>query len=283
MLEALGTKPKFWYTDAGRRILYKEGRPDSGEHWAEKVCCEICKLLGLPHAHYELATWKDRKGVVSETFVPEGGRLIFGNELLSGIVKGYPATRRYTVRQHTVRRVLAVAGVRVVGFPIGFDAPAGLRSAADVFVGYLLLDALVANQDRHHENWALILDKNQIVTLSPTFDHASSLGRNERDATRLRRLNTRDKGDAMAHYAGRAESAFYTLGAVRPLKTLDAYAEAARISPLAARYWVSRLGDVSMRDIETIVEQIPASEMSGPARQFAVRLIEINRDRLLTL
>ena len=57
--EALGTKPKFWYSDADDRLtLYKEGRPGSGEHWAEKICFEICKALELPHANYELAEWR---------------------------------------------------------------------------------------------------------------------------------------------------------------------------------------------------------------------------------
>jgi hypothetical protein len=37
-----------------------------GEDWAEKVASELCKLLGLPHAIYELAsTWEDSRGVIS--------------------------------------------------------------------------------------------------------------------------------------------------------------------------------------------------------------------------
>jgi hypothetical protein len=283
--EALGTKPKFWYSDADNRLtLYKEGRPGSGEHWAEKICCEICSALELPHANYELAEWRGRKGVVSPTFVPEGGRLVFGNELLAKMIPDYPHARRFRARQHTVRLVMAVAGVRTVQYPLGYHPLAGFRGAADVFAGYLLLDALVANQDRHHENWGVIIVPNQGVKLSPTFDHASSLGRNERDEERLRRLNTRDKGSSLEHYASRASSAFYPLpSSTKPLTTLEAFAEAARISPHAAQYWQDRLADVSMREIESIVEQVPAPEMSEPARQFAVRLMEINRDRILKL
>ena len=29
--------------------------------------------------------------------------------------------------------------------------------AVDVFVGYLMFDAWIANTDRHHENWALVV------------------------------------------------------------------------------------------------------------------------------
>lgn len=47
----------------------------------------------------------------------------------------------------------------------------------------MILDALILNTDRHHENWALIrnIDARGVVvhTIASTFDHASSLGRNE--------------------------------------------------------------------------------------------------------
>jgi len=49
-LEQLGTKAKFWYRDvSGNSMLFKQGRPGTGENWAEKVSCEICNLLKLPH------------------------------------------------------------------------------------------------------------------------------------------------------------------------------------------------------------------------------------------
>ncbi|MFV2058894.1 MAG: phosphatidylinositol kinase, partial [Thiohalomonadales bacterium] len=54
-LEQLGTKSKFWYRNDYGSMLFKQGRPNTGENWAEKVCCEMCKLLKLPHAHYEFA------------------------------------------------------------------------------------------------------------------------------------------------------------------------------------------------------------------------------------
>jgi hypothetical protein len=70
--EQVGTKFKFWFRDEHQRLkLYKEGRAGTGENWAEKVCAEICNLLGLPHAQYELAEWRGRRGVVTPSFVPD--------------------------------------------------------------------------------------------------------------------------------------------------------------------------------------------------------------------
>ena len=88
--EQLGTKPKFWFGTKGNRYLFKEVRPGTGEDWAEKVACELCEALGLPHAAYQLAIWRDCRGVVSPNFVPDGGILVHGNELLSRVDGSYP-------------------------------------------------------------------------------------------------------------------------------------------------------------------------------------------------
>ena len=284
--EQLGTKYKFWYRDVhGRRCLFKEGRPGTGENWAEKVCCELCTLLGIPHSHYELAVWKNHKGVVTPSFVPEGGRLVFGNELLAGFVKDYEGERRVRARNHTMMRVMAVMnkGRDIVRMPDGYLPPEEVHVVAGLFLGYLLLDALVGNQDRHDENWGLILLPDGQVTLAPTFDHASSLGRNERDEERIDRLTTKDQGRSIERYVERARSALYGRAGGRPLTTLEAFVEAARLQEVreAKGYWLSRLAAIRIADFRQILDNIPLTEISVPAKDFAFRMLEINRERLL--
>ena len=136
-LEQLGTKTKFWFREKdGQKILSKEGRPGTGENWPEKVCCEICRLLGLPHAEYGLAVWKGRKGVITPSFVPEGARLILGNELLVKLIDDYQEGKRMQPRQYTVRTVMGVASSRFVNLPLGWEAPATIKDTAGVMVGY---------------------------------------------------------------------------------------------------------------------------------------------------
>lgn len=282
-LEQLGTKTKFWFrAPNGRSMLFKEGRPGTGENWAEKVACEICRLLDIPHADYELAVWKKRKGVVTLSFVPEGARLVFGNELLAKIFNDYEEGKRYRVRQHTVRTVMAVASTKAVGFPLGWAAPAVIKNAAGLFAGYLMLDALISNQDRHHENWGLVFVPDHGVFFAPTFDHASSLGRNETDKVRAEMLATRDRGRSVEAYVERAVSALYaTPDSSKPLGTLEAFAEAAKIRPSAAEYWVGRLANIKPEEFRAILTDVPDSEISAPARDFACRMLEINMQRIL--
>ena len=282
--EQLGTKRKFWYRGPNGVTLFKEGRPNTGENWAEKVACELAELLGLPHANYELAEWRDHKGVITPTFVPKGSRLVLGNELLGKLIKGYQHQTRFKARQHTLQLVMSIMKWPEVGLPLAYGPPPGIAHASEVFTGYLLLDALISNQDRHHENWGLILSPGRMVTLAPTYDHASSLGRNELDQTRMRRLETKDRGDSVEAYVERAKSAFYqTLKAAKPLPTFDVFRQAAQLTPAAAQIWIERLRQIHTDQCENILNEIPASEISDAARRFALRMMQANRLRLLAI
>ncbi len=188
--------------------------------------------------------------------------------------------QRFRTRQYTVRVVMAV--MRSVAPPLGFERGTLFQTGAGLFAGYLLLDALVGNQDRHHENWGLLISPGQSVTVAPTFDHASSLGRNESDERREARLNTMDKGYSVEAYAARAKSAFYaTRSAERPLSTIEAYVEGAKSAPKAAMYWLERLADISDGAYWSILENIPDQFISNPAREFALRMLQHNARRLL--
>src|SRR5437868_1206402 len=120
--EQLGTKFKFWFRDpTGKLTLFKEGRPGTGENWSEKVCAEIGQLLGIPHATYDFARWRQHSGVATPSFVPSEGRLILGNEILGRVVKGYSRTATYRARQHTTGLVAAV--MRQLQLPLGYVPP----------------------------------------------------------------------------------------------------------------------------------------------------------------
>lgn len=284
-LEQLGTKEKCWFQQGkDTMFLFKVGRPNTGENWAEKVCCEIARLLGLPHAEYDLALWGDKQGVISPSLVPENGRLILGNELLAWVHKSYEPAARYKTTQHILRRVIAVLQQPSIGTPAGWDCPPQVSDAVGVLAGYLLLDALVCNQDRHHENWGIIGTPEHGLTLAPTFDHASSLGRNETDANRNMRLNTKDKGFSVESYVAKARSGFFeNKSSTKAMSILDAFRECSKANENAGQYWLARLSAVKDADFSDILENIPDDFISPAAREFANAMLRINRNRLLAL
>jgi hypothetical protein len=285
-LEQLGTKRKFWYrADDGTSMLFKAEERGTGEDWAEKVACELCTLLGLPHVHYELAHDEpaDVPGVVCATCAPPPSALALGNQLLLERDPAYPGGSKYKVRGHTVEAVAAVIhDLQMPPSAYCSPLPSEINSALAVFTGYAMLDAWIANQDRHQENWAALRDPSGLY-LAPTFDHGASLARNVLDSEKKERMESRDQGRRIPAFVRRARSAFYAdPQQAKPMTTLAAWRAFAQLAPGAGKIWLGRLRAVSQVALETIMNQVPPSRMSSVCREFTVQLLLENQRRLVT-
>lgn len=285
-IEPLGTKTKFWYTGGdGRRMLFKAEERGTGDDWAEKVACQIAALLGLPHVHYDLAIEIEGQtpGVVCASLLGVDESLAHGNQLLVAADASYPATQRFRVAEHTINAVTQVVTSLRPPAP-GWNAglPPGVASAAEVFAGYLMLDALIANQDRHHENWGAVRTPTGQLSLAPTFDHGASLARNVSDEERQERLTSKDKNRQVVAFARRARSALHEAPTdKRALTTVAAWMAFSRTVPAAAAAWLDRLQQVDEDAFSAILDQIPPQRMSATCRQFTLYLLNENRKRLL--
>lgn len=285
--ESLGSKFKFWF--GGGQQLFKEVRGASGEDWAEKISAEVAQLLRLPHAAYELGSWKQTPagvpGVVSTKFSGKGEALVLGNELLTHADPDYASgVSKFHVSAHTLDRVLQTLQHRRPLLPLRWEAPGAITSASEVFVGYLLLDALVGNTDRHHENWGVVRTSSGEEHLAPTFDHASSLGCHEVEERRSERLYTRDKNFTVEAFARKARSALYlNPDDARPLLLREVFLLAARQFPAAGKYWLGVLERVTDAELGIIVNDVPTARLTRVAAEFAKQLLIINRSALLAL
>ena len=283
-VEYLGSKAKFWYRDGDHLMLFKAEERGTGEDWAEKIACEMAALLGLPHVRYEMAYDLDqqRPGVVCASCAPPP--LAHGNQLLLILDPDYPAEtqHRYRSRAHTVGAVFDVVQRLQMPDPCWrIHAPESIDTAVGVYAGYLMLDAWIANQDRHHENWGAIWD-GQHLSLAPSFDHGAALARNLSDEERDERLTSRDHHRRIAHFARRARSALYADSTdARPLSTLAAWRAFAARTPYAATIWLQRLEQIEAAAVEAIVDEIPPERMSAVCRRFTLDLLKENRRRLL--
>ena len=287
--EHLGTKPKRWLRDpeSGERWLMKDAthntRADEtsyrkGDDWAERIATGIADHLGLPAARTELAFRTPAEsgslGVISKSFLrrseedekdeDDDEELVLGNQLLA---PGGIGTHREGYTVQAVRLAL-----QDVDPPLDVDSD---LSAWDVFAGYLLLDALIGNRDRHEENWAVIR-RDDSRRLAPTFDHASSLGFQLDDRERERRLTTADSGYTPEVWAGRAKSKFY----LEP-RLVDVAIEACRMLDSGVRDRLLERCEDTDRLIEP-VWLVPERRMTQPAREFAERVLRCNHRRVMT-
>jgi hypothetical protein len=277
-VEALGRKRKMWLLDPdGTAWLFKQTTENvhsdgtsyrKGDDWAEVVVSAVANEMGIPAATYELAHLDEGStswpGVISRRMVNDDESLIEGNILLEEAGVRADSTRDrtgYTLDnvQRSFEGVLS---------PVRNDA----MTSWDWFVGYLVLDALVGNTDRHQQNWAVIQGSSR--RLAPTFDHASSLGFLLDDQTRRDRLDTRDEGFGAAAFAARATSKFE--GTPSTMSIADAALD--MVDPAIRDRWIGAVA--SIESLDRILPRVPLSRMSATAASFAEVVFQSNRTTL---
>ena len=197
--EVMGSKPKFWSKpdDEEGLWLFKFPQAGSGQHWAEKIAAEVAECLGISHAVVELAICGGRQGSVSKSFTEWQYQLKHGNEIL-GLTMAYDRDKQFGQSDHTLDNVFRA-------LESAFVRRAAAERAKREFAAYVVLDAVVGNTDRHHENWGLLVEptpRGPRGFLSPTFDHASSLGRELRDEKRAARLRDGSVGPVLGEGEG---------------------------------------------------------------------------------
>lgn len=288
--EQMGTKVKFWLKWEGQQWLFKFNRKDYGEDWAEKIAGEFAHILQIPCPRSELAVFKGKYGVLVESFThkaqtEKGGptkiaELVHGNDLIALLVDPkYPKQLRMNNRDHTLDRIEEVLG----NFQIAPSQQQFLSvhpeedDAFDLFVGFLLLDALVSNTDRHHRNWGVRRwqFKQENLHLAPSFDHASSLGRNFNDEQRNDRLSSKDANFRPEAYAMKAPTRIYENSEdKRPFSAIEAYRAASSKRPHSGRFWSDRLANIPLSSFEAIIDKVPQQRMTLCTRDFCKAMIQ---------
>lgn len=178
---------------------------------------------------------------------------------------------------HSLVRIAAVLGdcdpPPSPGIPGGFGA-------FDVFGGYMVLDAWIANRDRHDDNWAILIpppDSTGRLQLSASYDQSSSLGYNVRESECVSRLG-RPGGVEQWARKGTAHRFEHDPAIGPPTLVEHAMAALRLCRPLVRRFWLDKIGDISGDD-SAVLERVP--EMSDPCRTFAYEVLRINRERLI--
>jgi len=279
-IEQMGSKSKFWFREQAtdQNWLFKYNRVNTGEDWSEKIAAEIAELLAIPHAQVELAQCSDERGIVSKDFTDKGNKwLMHGNELLSLSIEEYPKKQKYKVSKHSIGNILNTISKFNVLVPS--DLPAEVNSAKELFLGYLMLDALIGNTDRHHENWGVLL-LSENLELAPTFDHASSLGRELLNERRAQLLSNPSHFEL---YCRKAASAIYlTDEAPKPLLTINAFNEFAKACS-TKNWWLDKLSKIPDNALKDCVEKVPTVIISSESRKFVEKLLMANKQQLLML
>ena len=317
--ESRGSRRKFWISIEGEPSLWllKFARPNTGEHWAEKIAAEIGNLIGVDCARVELADCGGELVTVCESFDPEnlyelyefvseqsdwleGEQIVVGDldwanhvnppsfqetiflagcDVLAWSKEQYDVEARFGQREHNVDTI--VQAVKEVFQDISDPRVAQVGDILQALASYALLDGLIGNTDRHHENWMLqIAFKDDVGRMSaaPSFDHASSLGRELRDDRRRERMNS----GSVLPYLRRGRGGVYH-------DVDDRHAPAPlTLAQMLCQKWpqytmrtLERIGAVDDAELWAAVDRVPTELMSETAKDFAYEVMLVSRTELL--
>lgn len=284
--EQMGSKDKYWMQLPGdsHPWLFKYSRMSvgnvTGEHWAEKIAAEIAALMGVPHARVELAVLNGHMGSLSQRFTQLSRtgvsvELEHGNALLAGYVTGYDRTKQNKQSDHTLRNILKVVELL---FPSPRERVFSMRQLA----GYLVLDALILNTDRHHENWGVlrIVNSSRVVTyeIAPSFDHASSLARNEPPEKLARWL--RESGRVERYMNGAHGGIYLEESSARGANPYTIAEKAMLEWPEYFSCWQEVLDKIEQQELERIVDRVPDSMMAKESKLFVKALLALTLTKL---
>jgi hypothetical protein len=294
-VEQVGSTRNLWLEDpeTEEKWLHKDTViPDNGveqgEDWSEVVSTQVGSLLGVPCAATRLCSRDGRRGSLSLSVLTWGEALNEGTVVMEraglpdyfphaegqpGIAATRPGVKRPGHNLNNIRT--ALDGVAA---PRGFDGPETL-TGFDVFAGYMILDALIANRDRHEQNWAVLTPQllSMPERLAPSYDHASSLGYNLPDPRRQACIKDRT---LLAAWAERGTAYRFEYDSKPPSLVAHAANAVAICSEEGADWWRERLAVVDLEPVLDALRERAVSGMSDDAATFARDLLDLNLRRL---
>jgi hypothetical protein len=283
--EQLGTKDKFWFkcTDDSCSLfdsaewLFKYPTEGTGQHWSEKIAFHLARAMRVFAPQVELAEFAGIQGSATRSFTSANNyELYHGNQILKGFDPNYDDSMRFGQNDHTIQRIFEAFGGIFVEAKSGEDARSKMA-------GYLVFDALICNVDRHHENWGVLRKRNKKGQwegrFAPSYDHASSLGRELKDQNSKRNRERYLKDLGVRKYIEKGHGSVFVDGTGKrgpsPLRLIERCLEIDGVRPYFLK-GLQKLDNLDEARVEAIIAAVPADWMSELAREFALALVVEN-------
>lgn len=154
-----GNLKKRWKIKDGKRCLLKGGsNPFCQQPFNEVIATGIMERLGIPHVPYALTWDKGAPYSVCEDFITENTELI-------------PAWRIYQSQKKSNSTSVYQHFVDCCG-------ALGIKDVVPFLDRMIVLDYLIANEDRHLNNFGALRDPETLewLGMAPIYDSGSSLG-----------------------------------------------------------------------------------------------------------
>lgn len=216
----------------------------------------------------ELAKRGDIEGCISRNVIPDGWSLYSGDSLLADIEGYVPCGEDRKLRERSGHNLTNIAGLLegCGGPPLG---ECGQWTAFEVFAGYLVFDAWIANTDRHAVNWGRV-QRGRERRLASSFDHGSALGSGSTPASIAAAL------DDIPSWCARGNAVRFEYG--RSMTLVEIANNAVALAGGHASQWLLRLAALAPGQWQAVLGNVP--DLSVEARTFMNRALMENQRRL---
>ncbi|MEI3612491.1 HipA domain-containing protein [Pseudogracilibacillus sp. SO30301A] len=261
---ASGTRTKFWLFEPGAdpehatRYLFKIPTEGTGGHWAEYVASKVGAHLGFHTAEVELAIHEDAVGTISKNFRARTEELYEGGDLFLAQFEDF---NRHSLAYYELPHIL--------------DILSAYNLEKD-FVVIPVFDALIANNDRHCDNWG-VLSGPSGMRLAPIYDNGSSLGFNEL-TERKEKMLTDDR--MLAGFCNRGKPSIGLPDRKRP-RHFELLSFLHSCLPKELEKIIMGLNNLNEEMIVTIVRDISIDLMSDLDKEWIVRLLMYRKEWIL--
>lgn len=143
-------------------------------------------------------------------------------------------------------------------------------------VKVIIFDALIANQDRHCENWGVI-QREGLVRFAPIFDNGASLGFNYNEDQVQLLVNDKRRFEA---FTNRGNSIIGINQRKRP-KVKELLSKVNFMFPVIVEEEIARLKGLQYDNVKHILELIPVCIMSDLKKHWVEKLLMYRKDWLL--
>lgn len=296
-----GTRDKMVVENADDNCLYyfktslKKGDKDyTYEFWSEVIASEVGKMLGFDILQYDVAASKEKLGCLSKLMI---------NPSCEQLDEGYKWIKRYQVAYDAEDRDAYTFQIIDAALHKLFPG----KGFSEKLISTLVFDCIIGNEDRHQENWGIIVateitnERSFIFSrktpvpkttykFAPIYDSGSSLGRELREEkvnqmlTDAVQLNAYiNRGQSEVHWEGEhgKQKHFDLLNKIAGLGYESFIAT--EIKRIQEKYNKERLISIVNSIDDCLPEAFESEKIPQNRKELLIKLLSLRIERLLSL